>query len=321
MHLSELPATTFPILQEAIIEQTSLRDWSFERYLDSAEFVGNIMQKRMRAVRLLIETQLPNSFREQTDYLENMPDTVLDYHGKVFCFYLLGMYQQASLLIENHFRKENPIFHSQIQKIKDILAVDSAETYLNDSLHRLAMKEDLDLILSTRIKGSGSLFAKLFTIKKLSVEKLPELKPTDIYRDLMPYDLVGGSIFTNKMTQSSFTEFIQRVFGHFAKDGITLVDQNAYFSNWMNRKSLVGKMKIESDAVPFQLHIWDMPAKRYEFMSYGNYKLHKVFYPLLLNWRDYLATDFAEVTYTRLVIASLSRHIDKKHLLENLNDK
>lgn len=306
MKITTIPATAFPILQQIAVNQTSLREFSFETYLKLTELIQHVFRMRSFALSLLINTKSKTNSLVLTDYLNVLQNAErLDHHGVVYYLYLLGAYKEASQFVETHFKRNNEPLEKRIQEIKTELSVNQGETMLKDILKSCLIRERLDPITSTRIKSPGSLFAKIISINKLNFETLVTMSPEELSENNLPYDLIGGSILVNNLTNQEFNYFIDRIVAYFEKKGLPLVDQNVYSPSWMKRKSLIGSIELNKKSIPFQLHIWDKIAERYEYLSYGNYKMNKIFCPVLIDWQSYIKKELSEIEYSKILISNL----------------
>lgn len=305
MSFHAIPATAFPFLLQLAVAQISLREHPLDSYLEVARSVQHVSRMRSRAINFLSNLKsISNVFDPITDLQNALNEKKLDYHGTIYGLYLIGAYNEASQLVEEQFKTANPSLNAHLEQIKAQLSVEEAERQLKTLLNTCLVNEGNCLGSSTRIKRSGSLFAKLIVLNQFDLEFLNNPNPTDITKDHMPYDLIGGSILLDRIDNAAFLAFAERVVRYFSSHEIRLIDQNVYCSQNIQRKSLVGKIKLENHSVPFQLHIWDKNAERYEFLSYGNYKMNKIFYPFLPDWESYLKKDLSPSQYADLTVSS-----------------
>jgi hypothetical protein len=266
---------------------------------------------RHRAIKL-ITSIVPSNQKAIASLIERLRigKCNLDHHGSVFGLYILGAYKDASELVEETFQSRNGLLGNEISQITSRPHISAAKWVLHESLEDYFAKVDTEATVSTRIKRPGSLFAKLVSIGELDLGQISEIRANDLSESLMPYDLVGGEITVNTSNLELFDKFTTSLAQQFASRDMPLTDQNVYSPDWMGRKSFEGKIIMDGQGVPFQLHVWDQKARRYESLSYGNYKMNKLFYPLIQDWERYLDRDLGTLEYAALAVSSLRQRAE-----------
>ncbi len=316
MDFQNAPATAFPRLLKLAVGQTLVHSVSFESYLLLCEFVQQVLFTRQRAIKL-ITSIAPSNQDGIARLIERLRigDCNLDHHGAVFGLYILGAYREASELVEETFQTRNGSLRDEINEITSRPHISAAKDLLDETLEDYFAKGETKGTVSTRIKRPGSLFAKLISTGALDLGRIIEIDRHDLSENLMPYDLVGAEITVNTSSMELFGEFTEALVAQFASRDMPLTNQNVYSSDWMGRKSFEGKISIDGNGVPFQLHVWDQKARRYEWLSYGNYKMNKLFYPLIMNWERYLDSDLGNLEYAALAVSNLSHRVDNSDLV------
>ena len=312
MHLLDIPPTAFPKLQQLATFHTLSHQCAFEIYSQLAEYVQHVMMMRYGA--LLAVTNAQTSTEPQLEELilrlknDDRNYCSLDYHGRIYGLYMLGAHSEASDLLERFFLLRNVSTVEKLDALKMQLKVIEARIEIEKMLLACSVRSAYQTQVRTRVKSSASLWAKLIMIGVIDPFEVVESSiPRSITLDVMPYDLIGGEITVTTTPHSTFEDFLQFLNGHFSSEGIQLKDQNVYSPDWMRRKSLEGKFLYGGRLIPFQLHVWDQVARRYEFMSYGNYKMNKLFYPPILDWKNYLHIDLPKTQFCSLVISNWQR--------------
>lgn len=306
MDLQDLPATAFPKLQQLVVRQTQVHNLPFEGYLLLCEFVQNVWRARLHAL-----TVLSSSLSDEADIralirrLRSGTSESLNHHGSVFALYLLGAYQEAAELVEEYFERRNSTIASAIKQITGGAYARGALQELNERLEDFLRNADVHATLSTRIKKPGSLFAKLISTGKFDLDLISAMNVHPLREDELSYDLVGAEITIDVDQLDKFHGFCRRLSEYFISRNVQLTNQLVYSPDWMGRQFFEGKMKTDDRVVPFQLHVWNLKARRYEWLSYGNYKMNKLFYPLIKSWQSYLDRDLEMLEYSRLVISTV----------------
>src|ERR1051326_3228962 len=290
MDFQDVPPTAFPRLLQLAVSQTFLHSIPFESYLLLCDSVQHVLLTRYAAIRVLtsVETSNQDAVFKLLEVLRAGDCESFDHNGSVFGLYVLGAYKDASQLVEKIFQDRNPSIWNEINKITTQSLISLAKQILHETLEDYLAETSAEATLSARIKSPGSIFAKLISTGELDLGQITRLDPRDLSSRPMPYDLIGAEIAVKNSNAEMFGEFSTSLKKYFALRDMPLTDQNVYGPNWMGRKSLAGIMRLDGEAVPFQLHGWDHSARRYEWLSYGNYKMNKLFYPLIPNWQSYL---------------------------------
>ncbi len=305
MDFQDLPATAFPRLQQLTVRETQLHNISFERYLHLSEFVQNVWLARFCALQIL--TSCLSDEANIKGLINRLRDGAcgnLDHHGSVFALYILGAYQEASELVEEHFQERDGGLATAIKQITSGVHVKGALRELNARLEHFLHQADAHTTLSTRIKKPGSLFAKLISTGTFGLDEINTMNIHYFQEGELPYDVVGAEITVDADKLDKFHGFCKSLCDYFTSGGVQLTNQMVYSPDWMGRQFFEGSMKIDDRVVPFQLHVWNHKARRYEWLSYGNYKMNKLFYPLINNWQSYLDQDLDIFEYAQLVIST-----------------
>ncbi len=308
MRLLDIPPTAFPKLQQLATLHTLSHQCTFEMYNQLAEHIQHVMMTRHRAL-LTVTTTRPSTEPQIEKLIAGLKadghnSDSLDFHGRIYALYMLGAYQEASELVEHFFRLRNLSTAERLDAFKTQLNVVDVRTEIERMLHKCFLTSTYQTEVKTRVKSAASLWAKLIMAGVIDPLEFEESVPKSFTLDLMPYDLIGGEITVTTSGRQTFESFIQILNNYFLAEGIQLRDQEVYSPGWMGRKSLEGKFLHEGRLIPFQLHVWDHIARNYEFMSYGNYKMNKLFYPPISDWKTYLEIDLPKLQFSSLVITN-----------------
>jgi hypothetical protein len=308
MDFVDIPPTTFPKLLQYAFSQTLAHLGPFEDYLRLCEFIQQVGVARSQAVSLIGASKAnPDALEPFIHSLRSTASTSLGLHRSIFALYMVGAYNDASKLVEESFQNRNSIWYRAILDALNRLDLTIAKQQLHAMLKAYASTStDTPINIATRVKKPGSLFAKLISTGELD---LAEVNKADVRLEEipLPYDLVGGQIIIESRGIEGFKKTTKELVEHFASNLIILRDQMVYSPEWMGRKSFVGKFRIKENDVPFQLHVWDQIAQRYEWLSYGNYKMNKLFCPVISNWKDHLTNDLNFAEYATLVRQKFQR--------------
>ncbi len=305
MDLNTLPATVFPTLLYEVLGQSLRKTLSSNDYMRIAEVLEETMRVRRQVVLMLanLETEAEPISTFKTLYKDvQFPD-----HGYIFGLYLLGDYLSAAEQMEKEFEKTNFNIFESIRHRKIILGTNEAQQSLRELIFNwLSNTEYASLMFKTREKNPASVFAKMVNRNMINLSQLINQQPEQLDFEFLPYDLVGGRIIVSTTNEIEFSSLVANLRAYFEKADAPLTDQRVFCTPELRRASMTGKLRTNEQLVPFQLHIWDVRAERFESMSYGNYKMNKIAYPIIARWRDHLEAPLSSLEYSNLVVSSLS---------------
>lgn len=308
MELIYLPVTTYPHLFKLAIDQTFNHNIKFEDYLELSTYIIEIELIRCGFIKDIAKIKSYNEkvYKDTITSLLSKSDVDWkSHHYSIFGLFILGEYELASKLSEKYFHTTCPEIDLHLDKLKSHYEVTTTLRFLNKIISQICDDSFNCFNYKLRIKSNSSLISKIILSQSFTLDKIINLNSDFLSNIRMPYDLVGIQIITKTCNIVEFNKISERIISIFKLNKIQLINQNVFYADWMNRISLIGYYDNGKLSVPFQIHLWDVHAFNYENMCYGNYKMKKLFIPIIKNWYDYLEKPLKSFEYSKVIVENL----------------
>jgi hypothetical protein len=303
MRLRNLPPSSVAHVDYFLLQETASHSLSGSSYFRIARYVTESKsafrnaESDLRACSINDQSSYESVVRSFDEL--DLNDWRAAYRS-VYALYMLGSLREASKLQEAFFRNSDPAMHDAVSRSSLFFAAEGALPSLKSLLENFASTLDAEVLPSCRLKSPASVLVKLVARDSAFLREFGESLPA-LRLDLV-YDLIGLRLVVKNASDFPLVDALLRDF--WVRAGLPLQDQGVFTAPWMNRKSYVSRIECSGIEVPFQIHLWDTSAKRFERLCYGNRKMTKILWPLVACWDDLIRTDITDWQYASLVLDS-----------------
>lgn len=305
--LKRLPATVLPFL----VHLTYSSDNQFTSNEDIV-FLANcaateIMKCRQDALTAL--TCFVNESREKDERIiaQWIDKTYgsgkdIDYHKKVFLFYMFGYYDKGSKEMEDFFRRCFPKYASDLKQFTMNMKSEDISAGLKqiiENCNNLAC--DIQAI-QARVKNPASLLSKSIFTGKIQLSNYLKQNELSLNENTLPYDYIGIRIVFKGDNHNRIRSHVDHLRTVLCNHYENVEIRKVLSPDFIFRSAIVGFYNCKAVKLPFQIQIRDISADNYEYLSYGNYKMNKIWAPFLADWRRELCLLDAKSSLTSKII-------------------
>lgn len=288
----KLPPTVFPSLYNNIFSPDNQFNKNREEIFFLNQAVGKIFTLRQYAIARFVNEirQIDNIFNLNPQSLikKLFPfDSDENFHQRIYLYYIIGIYKEASNEMHAYFEYNFQSLSSEIKKLNN----DSNTFHYCNELYHIISEDDFiasnAIEISNRVKEEASLFSKSLITGKLKIVNffINEIK---FDQNLWPYDLLGIRIIYKNIPSNKKRELTNYLSKKLSNLFNNVQIRQVLSPNFMFRSAIVGYIIKDNFNYPFQIQIRDANADRYETLSYGNYKMNKIWKPYIDNWYVHL---------------------------------
>ena len=299
LSLSSLLPTSFPALEQALIDESNARLLPFREFLAVTSFAEEISYERRRALGLL--TTLRNvDDADVAQAIHNLTaDSLVHSHASVYLLYLLGAYTEAGDAVEAVLHRSDPQAYATIASVHEtyMSAGDLAASIARELVGELPVLEQ-----GVRVKRPAAILAKLVSQRLRSPDRGASLEEWLSVELKPPYDIVGCRLIVDSSRDSRpFDDLV----------GVVLNVCRAFSDHQpaaeIHRRYSLGDVEGASilfatrEHVPLQIQLWNVAASRFEWLCHGNHKVNHRLAPLIPAWLELCARPIEPAAYVRAV--------------------
>lgn len=302
LSLSALAPTSFPALEQALIEESHVRLLSFDEYVRLGLFAEEVSFERRRALALLSDLRNADANQVALTIKGIVSQTSMSPHGAAYLLYLLGAYSQAGDVVERALQQADMPAYQASAALSDTYT-----SALDDGL-RYAVQNLATTIPvvehSVRVKRPASILAKLVSHKLRSRNRAETL---GAWLDLTltpPYDIVGCRLVVECRDVVQFDRLVSAILDacrSISADGRLEVHRRYSIHELHGASILLNAQTSSTGCVPLQVQLWNLAASRYEWLCHGNHKINHRLAPLVPDWLELCARPIDHLEYVRAV--------------------